>query len=131
MKLIKWTNKLKIIISILKIIMRLFSLIFVGLALLAFGFYITIIAATDNRATDPLGQTWYNFDPFIEIFNTASLPLVGAIIERKIHPFLWDPIFLFFLSLPSWLGLISLSATFMIIAYLFFLPTKSKKVKFS
>jgi hypothetical protein len=32
-----------------------------------------------------LGQLWYNLDP-------SSLNLMQAVVQRYIHPFLWDPI---------------------------------------
>ncbi len=42
----------------------------------------------------PLGQFWYSLHPF-------SLNLVQAVVERRIHPFLWDPILISILQLPA------------------------------
>jgi hypothetical protein len=40
---------------------------------------------TKQWAPIALGQLWYNLSP-------SSLNLVQAVVQRYIHPFLWDPI---------------------------------------
>jgi len=40
---------------------------------------------TKHWAPIALGQLWYEF-------NRSSLNLVQAVVQRYIHPFLWDPI---------------------------------------
>jgi ABC-type Fe3+ transport system permease subunit len=40
---------------------------------------------TKHWAPIALGQLWYDF-------NRSSLNLVQAVVQRYIHPFLWDPI---------------------------------------
>ena len=40
---------------------------------------------TKHWAPLALGQLWYDF-------NRSSLNLVQAVVQRYIHPFLWDPI---------------------------------------
>ncbi len=42
---------------------------------------------TKRWAPIALGQLWYEF-------NRSSLNIVQAVIQRYIHPFLWDPIIL-------------------------------------
>ena len=54
-----------------------------GLAVLAWDAFVWI--ETKKWAPIALGQLWYNLDP-------SSLNLVQAVVQRYIHPFLWDPI---------------------------------------
>ncbi len=42
----------------------------------------------------PLGQVWYSLDP-------GSLNLLQAVIERYVHPYLWDPIIFTVLAWPA------------------------------
>ena len=51
----------------------------------------------------PLGKTWYSIDP-------PSLNLLQAGVERRVSPFLWDPVILSILQLPTWLPLLILGA---------------------
>ena len=54
-----------------------------GLAVLARDAFVWI----DTKVWAPiaLGQLWYDLSP-------SSLNLVQAVVQRYIHPFLWDPI---------------------------------------
>ena len=54
-----------------------------GLAVLARDAFVWI--ETKQWAPIALGQLWYNLSP-------SSLNLVQAVVQRYIHPFLWDPI---------------------------------------
>jgi hypothetical protein len=54
-----------------------------GLAVLARDGFVWI--ETKQWAPIALGQLWYNLSP-------SSLNLVQAVVQRYIHPFLWDPI---------------------------------------
>ena len=54
-----------------------------GLAVLARDGFVWI--ETKQWAPLALGQLWYNL-------NRSSLNLVQAVVQRYIHPFLWDPI---------------------------------------
>ena len=54
-----------------------------GLAILAWHVFVWI--ETKQWAPIALGQLWYNLSP-------SSLNLVQAVVQRYIHPFLWDPI---------------------------------------
>lgn len=71
-----------------------------GLLFLAAGFVSLVVdgvasIASASLVMTPLGQAWFNVHP-------ASLNLTQAIIERYTFPFLWDPVFLTVLLLPSW-----------------------------
>jgi hypothetical protein len=54
-----------------------------GLAVLARDVFVWI--ETKNWAPIALGQLWFDLD-------RSSLNLVQAVVQRYIHPFLWDPI---------------------------------------
>ena len=54
-----------------------------GLAVLARDVFVSI--DTKHWAPIALGQLWYDL-------NRSSLNLVQAVVQRYIHPFLWDPI---------------------------------------
>jgi hypothetical protein len=54
-----------------------------GLAVLARDLFIW--ADTKHWTPIALGQLWFNLD-------RSSLNLVQAVVQRYIHPFLWDPI---------------------------------------
>ncbi len=43
-----------------------------------------------------LGQLWFEFD-------SESLNLTQAIVQRYLHPFLWDPIIITLLLWPAWI----------------------------
>lgn len=44
----------------------------------------------------PLGKEWYQFSP-------SGLNNAQALVQRHIHPLLWDPIIINILLLPSWM----------------------------
>lgn len=52
--------------------------------------------AANEIVMKSLGATWFELD-------TASLNLVQAVIQRNIHPLLWDPVLQWVLTLPAWL----------------------------
>ena len=54
-----------------------------GLAVLTRDAFVWI--ETKQWAPLALGQLWYNLNP-------SSLNLAQAVVQRYIHPFLWDPI---------------------------------------
>jgi hypothetical protein len=54
-----------------------------GLAVLARDVFVWI--ETKNWAPIALGQLWFDLD-------RSSLNLIQAVVQRYIHPFLWDPI---------------------------------------
>lgn len=51
----------------------------------------------------PLGETWFDLSP-------GSLNLMQAVIQRNLHPYIWDPVVQWILLSPTWLitGLIAL-----------------------
>lgn len=51
----------------------------------------------------PAGTTWYQL-------HSGSLNLAQAVIQRNVHPYLWDPVMISILQAPTWLvvGIIAL-----------------------
>ena len=51
----------------------------------------------------PLGEHWFKLD-------APSLNLSQAVIERYVHPFLWEPLIVSLLQVPTWMffGLLGL-----------------------
>ena len=60
---------------------------------------------TGTYAPTELGALWYQFD-------RGSLNLVQAVIERYIHPILWQDLIFPFLVWPAWLVLGSFAVLF-------------------
>ena len=62
----------------------------VGLLIFAASFIALIADGIQSLAADriivtPLGQTWFSFD-------RDSLNLFQAVVQRHLHPYIWDPI---------------------------------------
>ncbi|MGH6835803.1 MAG: hypothetical protein ACREC9_09710 [Methylocella sp.] len=83
---------------------------FLGLCLLAAAF-VTLLRDVARSVADariyvtPLGETLMALAP-------GKLALVQTFVERRVHPFLWDPVLVDLMRLPAWLavGVIGLLA---------------------
>ncbi|MCT4655467.1 MAG: hypothetical protein N4A65_06635 [Cohaesibacter sp.] len=64
--------------------------------------------AADAVIIKSLGETWFQLD-------NASLNLAQAVIQRNLHPLIWDPAMQWLLTLPAWLiaGLVGLLLIFL------------------
>ncbi len=116
--------------GLLFFVIRLFATFFVLIGIMLFGFLIAIALKSQELLTPKLGQVWYQNDPFANIFDTASLPLLQAVIERKIYAPIWDPAMIYVLDMPAWLGLTALGVFFMGVGWFFlsiFAPKKTGK----
>jgi hypothetical protein len=83
-------------IAFLKLLIRLIGLLFVlCAAALGIAFVAVIVL---GRGGDLLGQVWFDT-------HHASLNLSQAIIQRYVHPVLWDPGVVTLLGWPSWVAL--------------------------
>ncbi len=51
---------------------------------------------TDGYAAIVVGKLWFNL-------HVDSLNLAQAVVQRYIHPALWDPAIVWVLLLPAWL----------------------------
>jgi len=108
--------------------LRLIASIFILIGMVAFGFFIALLTLRIDLAQEKLGSVWYQTDPFFFLFDSASLPLLQAIIERKIYAPLWNPAFLYVLDLKAWLGLLVFTVFFIAIGW-FFLSIFAPKQK--
>ncbi len=87
-----------------------------GLVLVLFGmmmltFEVLVWVPDSARAFQPLGQVWFQNDPFFFIFQSHSIQLAQVIAERKLQwPELWNPGITTILNWPSWMALLALGA---------------------
>jgi hypothetical protein len=80
-----------------------------GLGLAAWDFLVPV--EEDAFRFRLLGEIWYKADP-------GSLNLLQAVVERYIHPALWDPAFLWLLLRPAALIAGGLALVFLLPALL-------------
>jgi len=88
---------------------RVLAWILLVLAAVVGGRDALIYFKTGSYAPTELGALWYQFD-------RASLNLVQAVIERYIHPILWQDVIFPFLVWPAWLVLGGLAVLLGLIA---------------
>lgn len=65
-------------------------------AVISFGFAIMAALAGSTGLMTSFGEQWGKLNP-------ANLNLVQAIVQRYLHPALWDPVLVNILLLPGWL----------------------------
>jgi len=75
---------------------------FLGLCLLATAFVTLLVDVTRSVAgarlyVTPLSETLMAFAP-------GKLALTQAFVERRVHPFIWDPVLVDLMHLPVWLA---------------------------
>lgn len=78
-----------------------FILTFTGLWICALALLALVLdgvrsIAANTLVVKSLGEVWYMLD-------VASLNLTQAVIQRNVHPLLWDPVLQWILTLPAWL----------------------------
>lgn len=80
----------------IKTIGRILGWLLLALALLAAG--AEIVASLQAGAWEPmvLGQVWYDLD-------RGSINLMQAVVQRHLHPAIWDPGVIALLQWPAWL----------------------------
>lgn len=94
----------------MRFIIRTFSLIFLAIAILAAVADALQSVAISRVSLSPLGAAWFNFHP-------DSLNVSQAIIQRYVHPIVWDPIIQWVLLQPTMAVFLVLSFLFYILAY--------------
>ena len=77
------------------LVCRLVALLFACGATIALGGDVWQVAAGGAWRPMALGQLWFSFD-------SASLNLTQAVVQRYLHPWLWDPAFVQLLLWPAW-----------------------------
>lgn len=80
----------------IRFILTLIGLWTSALALLALVLDGVRSLAANEIVMQSLGATWFELD-------TASLNLAQAVIQRNVHPILWDPVMQSVLMMPAWL----------------------------
>ncbi len=80
-----------------------FVLRVLGLLVLASGFAALVVDGTRSIAASSLKVISFG-DLCLTLF-PARFPLLQPMVERQIHPLLWDPALLAFFHLPNWLVL--------------------------
>ncbi len=82
--------------KVIRFIFTLAGLWTCALALLALVLDGVRSLAADELVIKSLGATWFELD-------NASLNLAQAVIQRNVHPLVWDPVMQWILMLPAWL----------------------------
>ena len=78
-------------------------------ALVAFANDVVSFAQTGTYRVIPAGEVWFNG-------HVASLNLTQAVVQRFLHPLLWDPVIATMLQWPAWSLLGAPAAIFIAIA---------------
>lgn len=108
------------VINILRLLFRLLGAFFVALGLGAAAALAAVVFFPGGRATQPLGQVWFQFD-------LESLNLTQAIVQRRINPALWDQGIVKILGWPAWQGLLVVSAGLLIIGLVIIVMTRRRR----
>jgi hypothetical protein len=66
-----------------------------AVACVALAYELDAYSETGAYRAIPLGELWFNV-------HVASLNLIQAVVQRYLHPFLWDPIITTVLQWPAW-----------------------------
>lgn len=82
--------------KLIRFILTLAGLWICALALLALVLDGVRSLAANEIVMKSLGATWFELD-------NASLNLAQAVIQRNVHPLLWDPVMQSILMMPAWL----------------------------
>lgn len=82
----------------LRFINRLIGILLLSMALILLVLDGSKTIAASDIVLTPMGEIWFDID-------NGSLNLVQAVIQRRVHPVLWDPIILWILGLPGWVVL--------------------------
>jgi hypothetical protein len=76
------------------VIGRILAWLFTALGLGVFAYDVWVFLNSGAVRLTALGQLWYWIHP-------SSLNLSQAVVERYLHPFLWDPIIIHVLLAPA------------------------------
>ena len=71
----------------------------IGLVLLAAGFAALVIDGTRSIAGNRVFLT--QFGQTVQWIAPTKFPLLQSIVERDLHPLLWDPVLVFIFKLPT------------------------------
>ncbi|MEP1932075.1 MAG: hypothetical protein ABJJ37_12410 [Roseibium sp.] len=85
-------------LSILKFVLRVSGCIVLAIAIVAGVSDASSSIAQSQIVLAPLGQVWFELSP--ETLNTSQ-----AVVQRYVHPTLWDPVIQTLLTWPAWVVL--------------------------
>lgn len=106
--------------GIFKLISGLLGLILAVIGAMALVFLVLVFVPDSSLASQPLGQVWFQHDPFLAVLNNPSIQLAQVVIERKLNlPALWNPGITTILNWPSWLGLMTVGVVGIVLGGLF------------
>ncbi len=94
----------------MRFLLRAISMIALVLAVIAGVIDAIKSVAASQVVMEPLGNAWYAISP-------DTLNLAQAVIQRNVHPYLWDPIIQWVLLQPTWAVFLVLSLFFYLIAW--------------
>src|SRR6516165_3061324 len=66
-----------------------------AVALVTLAYELGVYAESGGYRVIPLGELWFDV-------HVASLNLIQAVVQRYLHPFLWDPVITAVLQWPAW-----------------------------
>ncbi|MCV0428219.1 MAG: hypothetical protein K5905_22415 [Roseibium sp.] len=93
-------------ITVVKFLFRVFGYGFLAVAIIAGISDASTSIAQSQMHLAPLGQVWFNLSP-------ETLNLSQAVIQRYVHPSLWDPALQTVLTWPVWAVFAPLGLGFM------------------
>lgn len=83
--------------------------VLLGVAVLMLGFELLLAWQTGSYRLLATGELWFRLD-------AGSLNLIQAVVQRYIHPVLWDPLLVSLLQWPAWPWLGGLGAALLALA---------------
>ena len=83
--------------------MRMLGMIALAIGVITAVLDVTRSIADSAMVMTSLGKEWYEFSP-------SGLNNAQALVQRHIHPYLWDPVIIKILLLPSWVVFAVLAA---------------------
>jgi len=94
----------------MRFVIRLIGLFFLVIAVISGVVDAIRSVASEAVALSPLGTAWFELSP-------RTLDTARAVIERSIHPYLWDPLIAWVLLQPATVVFLALSLVFHLIGY--------------
>lgn len=117
-----------IITGFFRLISGFIGMVFGLLGLSMVVFEVLVWVPDSARATQPLGQVWFQSDPFFFILQSHSIQLAQVVIERKLQwPALWNPGVTTILNWPSWVALLVVGGACFIIGGIFWRMARAGK----
>lgn len=112
-----------IIGGLVKLVLGVVGLVLLTFGLMCLGFFVAVLISPEGLAGLPLGQVWFQNDPFFALMDTHSIQLAQVVIERKLGLVsLWNPGVTTLLNWPSWQALLVVGVVASVLGYLLLRP---------